>query len=71
MQLSPRSVISAAVGIAVGNMIAERWVLRASPEDPTGFVDVSPGFGLDEIARAAVIIPAMGAVDALFRRFWK
>lgn len=36
-------------------MIAERFVLKNSPDDPTGFVLIADGIGLDDAARAATI----------------
>lgn len=35
------------------NWIAESWILKASPDDPKGFVLIAPGFGMDDVARAA------------------
>jgi hypothetical protein len=44
------------VGAAlIGNMIAERFVLKNSPEDPTGFILIADGIGLDDLARAGTI----------------
>lgn len=45
-------VVGAAI---VGNMIAERYVLKSTPEDPTGFILVADGIGLDDAARGATI----------------
>lgn len=38
-----------------GNYVAERFLLKDGPDDPSGFVEVKPGFGLDDITRAATI----------------
>ena len=55
---------------AAGNFVAERFILKDGPDDPTGFLEVKPGFGLDDVARAATIaVIAMLAhkmVKALF-----
>lgn len=48
----------------VGNMIAERFVLKSTPEDPTGFIEVADGIGLDDAARALTI----GAVYLLAKK---
>jgi len=53
---------AAAVG---GNMIADRWVLRATPDSPSGFVDVTAGFGMDEIARGVCVALAFLALKKL------
>ena len=49
----------------VGNMIAERFILKSTPEDPTGFIEVRDGIGLDDAARAFVI----GGVYLLAKKF--
>lgn len=54
------------VGAAiVGNMVAEKFLLKAGPDDPSGFIEVKEGFGADDIARAATI----AAVAMVARRF--
>jgi hypothetical protein len=40
---------------AAGNFVAERFILKDGPDDPSGFLEVKPGFGLDDVARAATI----------------
>lgn len=43
-------------GAAVaGNFVAERFLLKDGPDDTSGFIEVKPGFGMDDIARAATI----------------
>jgi hypothetical protein len=68
MKLNALNVVSLAAGTVLGNMVAERWILRASKDDPTGVIDVSPGFGLDELARAAVIIAVTGSIEPILRK---
>lgn len=51
----------------VGNMIAERYLLKASPDDPTGFVMVSSGLGLDDVVRGAAIGVSLMAIDKVWR----
>lgn len=50
-----KQALAIAAGAIAGNMIAERFVLKAAQDDPTGFVLVADGFGMDDIARAALI----------------
>ena len=40
---------------AAGNFVAERFLLKDGPDDPSGFIEVKPGFGMDDVARAATI----------------
>lgn len=47
----PLIVFGAAV---LGEWITERFVIKDGPDD-TGFIARSPGFGMDEIARGAII----------------
>ena len=60
-----KGYLTIAAGALLGNMIAEKFVLRQHPGDPSGFVHVSDGLGLDDVARAATI--TLGIV--LLRRF--
>jgi hypothetical protein len=43
-------------GAIVGNMIAEKFLLKSSPDDTTGFIVVDEGLGMDDVARAAAIV---------------
>lgn len=47
-----------AAAAVVGNMIAERFLLKSTDDDPTGFIVVSEGIGMDDVARAASIAGA-------------
>jgi hypothetical protein len=49
----------------VGNMIAEKFLLKGGPDDPTGFIEVAEGFGMDDVARAVVI----AGIAMVARRF--
>lgn len=42
--------------IVAGNLLAEKFILKAGADDPTGFITVNDGLGLDDVARAATII---------------
>lgn len=54
------------VGAAiVGNMLAEKFLLKAGPDDPDGFIEVKEGLGLDDLARGG----AIAAVAYLARKF--
>lgn len=39
----------------VGNIVAEKFLLKAGPDDPDGFIEVKDGFGMDDAARGATI----------------
>lgn len=54
--------------IIAGNFLAERFVLKASPEDPSGFVLVADGLGMDDVARAATILAVLWLGDKLVRK---
>jgi len=56
-------------GIIIGNVIAERFVLQAGPDDPSGFIPVSDGIGMDEIVRAGLGVFSGYMLDTLVRRF--
>lgn len=47
-----------AAGAFAGNWVAERFVLRDGPDDPTGFIDVTDGY-MDEVARSILIAGAI------------
>ncbi len=40
---------------AAGYWLSERFVIKQDESDTTGFILASPGFGLDELARATTI----------------
>lgn len=50
------------VGVVAGNYVAEKWILKANPEDP-GFILAANGFGLDDLVRAAVCLTAIGLLN--------
>lgn len=54
--------------VIVGNYLAERFVLKATPDDPSGFIQVAEGIGMDDVARAAVIVLTTYAVEKLTRK---
>lgn len=43
-------------GAVVGNMVAEKFLLKSSPDDPSGFILVNEGLGMDDVARAGAIV---------------
>lgn len=51
-----KGILVLAGGVIVGNYLAERFVLKANADDPSGFIVVSEGLGMDDVARAAVIV---------------
>ena len=65
-----RRSTSLVAGAIVGNVVAERYVLRA-PGSDTGFVPVTDGIGLDELARGLTILVAAYGIDLLLGKVWK
>jgi hypothetical protein len=63
MRIKKTAVIFGSV--IAGNYLAERFVLKASPDDPTGFVLVAEGLGMDDVARAASILLVVAIADKL------
>lgn len=51
--------------VIAGNYLAERFVLKSGPDDPTGFVQVADGLGMDDVARAATILAVLFLGDKL------
>lgn len=49
--------------VFIGNVIVERWILTTGAEGDTGFVPINLGFGLDDIARGAVIVTTAVVLD--------
>jgi hypothetical protein len=39
----------------LGNWLAERFILKDGPDDTSGFVEVKPGLGMDDVARGLTI----------------
>ena len=60
-----KGILVLAGSVVAGNWIAERFLLKASPDDPTGFILVAEGFGIDDVARAACIV----GVSLLAKKF--
>jgi hypothetical protein len=46
-------------GAVLGNYVAEKFLLKASPDDPKGFVLVQDGVGMDDFVRAGAIVGAI------------
>ena len=68
MNSQMRNLFAILLGISVGNMVAERFLLKAAPNDPNGFVNPSAGFGLDDIVRAGAGAAGAVTMDMLLRR---
>lgn len=60
-----KNLLVITAGAVIGNMLANRFVLKASPDDPDGFILIEPGIGLDDVANGAVI----AATIMLIKRF--
>ena len=54
--------------VIAGNWLAERFILKSSQEDPTGFILVSDGLGMDDVARAAAVLLMVYVGDQIARR---
>lgn len=54
----------------LGSYLVERFVIK-DPADPndTGFVEAAPGFGMDDVARAAGLAIVIVFGGKLFRKF--
>lgn len=50
-----KAVLFVAAAAIIGNMLAEKFVLKATEDDPTGFVLVQEGIGIDDAARGVTI----------------
>lgn len=57
--------------VFVGNMLAERFILKANADDPTGMIPVADGIGLDDAARAGVCAGLYVVARPLIQRFAK
>lgn len=68
--MQTRRTVSLLLGAVAGNVIAERFVLRA-PGSDTGFIPVTDGIGLDELARAGTIVLAAMGADFMLGKVWK
>jgi len=42
--------------VLAGNWAAEKFLLKATPEDTSGFIQVADGPGWDDVARAASVL---------------
>jgi hypothetical protein len=54
-QLLGKKGLTIVAGSILGNMIAERFLLKAGPDDPSGFIMVADGIGMDDVARGLAI----------------
>lgn len=52
-------------GILAGKYLAS-WLIKEGPDDPTGFVERSAGFGLDDIAEIAAIAVGIALTKRVF-----
>ncbi len=63
-----KKVLFAAAGAMVGKIATERFVLKATPDDPTGFVLVQDGIGVDDLVSALGAVFGIAGVKMLMRR---
>lgn len=66
-----RKFTSLFAGIILGNVLAEKFVLKMSPDSPRGFIPVTDGIGMDEAARAVSGIGTAMAIDWALSKVWK
>jgi hypothetical protein len=63
-----KKILVAFGSVIVGNMLAEKFILKSSEDDPSGFVPVADGFGMDDAARGAAIVGVMLLADRFLGR---
>jgi len=54
-----KKIAITAGGAVLGNFVAEKFLLKASADDKTGFVLVQPGLGMDDFVRAGAVVAAI------------
>lgn len=62
-----KGLLIVAGGAFLGNMLAEKWVLKSGPGDPDGFVEVADGIGADDLARAVTIALSVWLIQKFVR----
>ena len=60
--MNPKKLLFSLGGVLLGKWAADQFVLKSGPDDPTGFIEVKQGFGLDDVAEAAVIVLSVAVV---------
>ncbi len=63
-----KKILVAFGSVVVGNMLAEKFLLKSSEDDPTGFIVPNDGFGMDDVARGAAIVGVMLLADRFLGR---
>jgi hypothetical protein len=58
-------IVKLTVGASVGNWIADAWILKAGPADE-GFVDMEPGFGMDDVVRGITVAVSILTLEQVF-----
>lgn len=61
------TLVKLSLGAAIGGFVADQFVVKYGPEDPTGFIEVGPGLGLDDVARAVTVALAVYIVGRMGR----
>lgn len=52
-------------GALLGNWVFERWLVKNGPDDPSGFVMLADGLGMDDFMRAGSAALGIVAVSML------
>lgn len=71
LPMNLRKLTSLTLGIIVGNVLAEMYVLKNTPDSPSGFIPISDGIGMDEVARAVSGVISAQAIDWALSYVWK
>lgn len=50
-----KKIAFASAAVIAGDMLTDRFLLKDSPDDPTGFILAAPGFGMDDVAKGLII----------------
>lgn len=50
-----RTAIKTGISAAIGVYVLDKFVINYGPNDPDGFVQVTPGFGMDTVATVVTL----------------
>lgn len=60
-----KAFVVGALVIAIANEVFERFILKGTPDEP-GFIQMTEGFGMDEIARGAFLAASLMVAKRAF-----
>jgi hypothetical protein len=55
-------------GVVLGELVADRFVIKYGPNDPYGFIEAADGFGKDELIRAGCAVLGILALTWIARK---